>query len=405
MRVVESSAFIAAPLGGLSLAELGADVIRIDMIGGGIDYGRMPLAPSGRSYYWTGLNKGKRSVAINLRAPEGRDLVRALVVAPGEDGGILLTNVTASWLTHAALSRERPDLISCTIEGNQDGSTAVDYTVNSACGFPAITGGGTARQPVNHVLPAWDMAAAQHAALALVAAVNRRQRTGEGAEVRLALSDVGFATLSHLGYIAEAELEGADRPSVGNYIYGAFGRDFESGDGKSVMVAAISSRQWSALVDACGISEETAKLENELGLDFAREPDRFAAREAIAALLEGWCSARSFSEIAAAFARSNVCWGPYQTVRDALAEDPRASIANPIFSRVETPGIGTHLSAGSALRFEGLERQPPGYAPLLGEHTDEVLAEVLGLGSGEIGRLHDAGIVSGVGSKPAGARL
>src|SRR5258705_12306309 len=71
LRIVESSAFIAAPLAGLTLAQFGADVIRVDMIGGGIDYGRLPLMPSGRSLYWTGLNKGKRSVAIDLRKPEG----------------------------------------------------------------------------------------------------------------------------------------------------------------------------------------------------------------------------------------------------------------------------------------------------------------------------------------------
>src|SRR5436190_10866462 len=71
IRVIESSAFIAAPMGGLTLAQYGADVIRVEMIGGGIDYLRWPVAPSGRSIYWTGLNKGKRSIAIDLRRPQG----------------------------------------------------------------------------------------------------------------------------------------------------------------------------------------------------------------------------------------------------------------------------------------------------------------------------------------------
>src|ERR1700738_4216936 len=93
LRVVESSAFIAAPLAGLTLAQFGADVIRVDMIGGGIDYGRLPLMPSGRSLYWTALNKGKRSIAVDLRRPEGRELVADLATSGGDGGGVLLTNI------------------------------------------------------------------------------------------------------------------------------------------------------------------------------------------------------------------------------------------------------------------------------------------------------------------------
>src|SRR5437016_876044 len=128
LRVIESSAFIAAPLAGLALAQFGANVIRVEMIGGGIDYGRLPLMPSGRSLYWTGLNKGKRSIAVDLRRPEGRDLVRNLVTAPGPNAGILLSNIVSKWLTHDDLASVRPDVITCQIEGNPDGSTAVDYT-------------------------------------------------------------------------------------------------------------------------------------------------------------------------------------------------------------------------------------------------------------------------------------
>ena len=253
LRVIESSAFIAAPLAGLTLSQFGADVIRVDMIGGGIDYGRLPTMPSGRSLYWTGLNKTKRSVAVDLRAPEGRELVRSLVTASGDEGGVLLTNIGAPWLAHESLAKLRADVITCTIEGNPDGSTAVDYTVNCATGYPAITGTGSLQAPVNHVLPAWDIACAYQAAFAVVAAIDRRRRTGQGAELRLALADMAFTMLSHLGVAAEAELLQADRPAIGNYLYGAFGRDFGTSDGKRVMVAAISSGQWSALVKACAL--------------------------------------------------------------------------------------------------------------------------------------------------------
>lgn len=395
LRIVESSAFIAAPFAGLTLAQFGADVIRVDMIGGGIDYGRLPLMPSGRSLYWTGLNKGKRSIAVDLRRPEGRELVRSLVTAGDERGGILLTNIGSPWLAHACLAKSRGDVITCSIEGNPDGSTAVDYTVNCATGYPAITGNATPEAPVNHVLPAWDVACALQAAFAISSAAARRRRTGQGAELRLALSDVAFTMLSHLGMIGEAELLGQDRPALGNHIYGAFGRDFGTADGKRVMVAAISASQWSALVKACGMESEVASLERALQLEFVRESDRHQAREAIADLLAGWFATRTLREVQDAFDRHRVCWGIYRTTRDLVVHDPRVGLHNPVWERIDTPGIGRQLSAGASVRASGEPRRPTSPAPFIGQHTDEILQDVLGLPSGAVGQLRDAGIVAG----------
>lgn len=395
LRVIESSAFIAAPLAGLTLAQFGADVIRVDMIGGGIDYARMPRMPGGRSLYWSGLNKGKRSIAIDLRSPQGRELVQAMATAPGPDAGVLLTNIGTPWLAHAVLAARRADVISCTIQGNADGSTALDYTVNSASGYPAVTGGGSPQRPVNHVLPAWDLACAYQAAFAIVAAVSHRQRTGAGAQLQLALSDVAFTTLSHLGVLAEAELLEQDRPSIGNHIYGAFGRDFGCADGQRLMVAAISLGQWRALVQACGIGVAIAALQQRSGLDFDDEAQRFEGRDAIAALLEPWFAARPRPEAERVLEQHKACWGRYSTVRELLAADARVSAANPVFERIDTPGVGQHLSAGAAVRVGAMEREPTTPAPRLGDHTDQVLHEVLGLDGAAIGRLHDAGVVAG----------
>ena len=386
LRVIESSAFIAAPLAGLTLAQYGADVIRVDLIGGGIDYGRLPMMPGGRSLYWTGLNKGKRSIAIDIRKPEGRELLRALVVAPGDAGGVLLTNIGSPWLSHELLAKSRADLISCTISGNPDGSTAVDYTVNAAAGFPAMTGDGNIQAPINHVLPAWDIACAYQAAFALMAAAMQRSLTGAGAELRLALSDVAFTTLSHLGLMAEAELLGMDRPSIGNHIYGTFGRDFGTSDNQRVMVAGISASQWTTLCKACELDASFAEMD---------DAKRFEARETIAAKVEAWCLKRDFAEVERVFNLNKVCWGRYRTVSDLIANDPRVSLTNPVFERVDTPGIGQHLTAGATVSIVGVKREPVHPAPWLGQHTEEVLAQVLGLGSGEIGGLFDAGIVAG----------
>lgn len=400
VRVIESSAFIAAPLGGLTLAQYGADVIRVEMIGGGIDYLRWPVAPSGRSIYWTGLNKGKRSIAIDLRKPQGRELVAALA----SSSGILLTNVAAPWLTHASLSAKRPDMITCTIEGNPDGSTAVDYTVHCATGYPFVTGNAGADAPVNHVLPSWDIACAIQGAFAVLAAHMRRMATGEGAEIRIALADVAFSALSHLGVIADAELFDEERPAIGNYVYGSFGRDFACGDGERVMVAAISSRQWQSLVEACECADELAAIEQKVGLAFSVEADRYAGREEIAGVVGAWIGARKIDEVAARFDATGVCWGRYRSARNLVADDWRVSTRNPIFGRVDTPGIGEHLAAGATARFAGLERGPVVPAPLLGEHTDAVLSELLGLTGEAIGKLHDSGIVAGPERDPTFSR-
>lgn len=395
LRVIESSAFVAAPLAGLTLAQQGADVIRLDMIGGGIDYARLPRMAQGRSLYWTGLNKAKRSVAVDLRTPEGRELAQALVTAPGEGGGVLLTNIETAWLGHELLRERRPDVISCIIQGNQDGSTALDYTVNSAAGYPAMTGHGSTAAPVNHALPAWDLACAYQAAFSTLAAVTQRSRTGSGSLIRIALSDVAFTAMSHLGVLAEAQVLGRDRPSIGNDIYGAFGRDFGCADGARVMVAAISRNQWSALVRACGAQDVVARIEAETGLDFSDEAQRFEGRAAIAAALSPWFAARPLAQVQAELDRQGVCWGPYLTVRELLATDARVSVANPVFESIYTEGVGSHLAAGAVARIEGLAREPVAPAPLLGTHTDEVLHEVLGLDAAAVGRLHDQGIVAG----------
>lgn len=395
LRVVESSAFIAAPLAGMTLAQFGADVIRIDLPGGGIDYRRLPTAPGGRSLYWTGLNKSKRSLAVDIRKPEGRELVRALVVQGDKNAGVLLTNLGTPWLSHVSLAQHRHDLISCTIEGNPDGSTAVDYTVNCAVGFPGMTGHGSADSPVNHVLPAWDIACAYQAAFAVVAAVARRSASGTGAEIRLALSDVAFTMLSHLGLSTEAELLGQDRPSIGNYLYGAFGRDFATRDGRRLFLAAISSNQWRSLVKACDMDLAVRELEKSLGLDFSREGDRYEAREPIAGIVQNWCSRFTFAELVPMLNEVAVCWGPYQSISEALERDPRLSDANPVFSRIDTPGIGRHLAAGTPVRVANAGRAAIAPAPLIGQHTDEILLDVMRLDSAAVGRLHDAGIVAG----------
>ena len=393
LRVIEVSAFIAAPIGGMTLAQLGAEVIRIDPIGGNIDYNRWPLAPDGQSLYWTSLNKGKRSVSVAVDKPEGQALVRDLICAPGAEAGILLTNLPASrgWMSYAALAEHRPDLIMLRLTGNPDGSAAVDYTVNCASGFPIATGADA--RPVNHVLPAWDVAAGLYLGLGLLSAERVRARTGRGQEVTLALYDVMAATVANLGYAADVQVNGAVRQPLGNELYGAFGRDFATADGRSVMLAAISNRQWRAIGKATGLADRLAATGPLMGVDIETEGGRFQATRAIAAVLEPWFAARSLEQVAAAFAGSGVLWGPYQDFGQLVREDPRCSPANPVFGEIEQPGIGRLLAPRLPLSFALSEAPPPAPAPRLGQDTRPVLRSILGLDEAALARLEAGAIL------------
>jgi 2-methylfumaryl-CoA isomerase len=398
MRVVEASAFVAAPLGGLTLAQLGADVIRIDLPGGGLDHRRWPVAKNGISLFWSGLNKAKRSICIDFARPEGRELAMALIAAPGEDCGMLLTNFPPrGWLSYESLRARRADLIQLTIQGDHRGGSAVDYTVNPAIGLPYLTGPNGTHDPVNHVLPAWDLVTGQMAATGLLAAERHRRRTGEGQHVKLALQDVALSAMGNLGFIAEAQL-GRERERVGNYLYGAFGGDFVCADGVRVMVVGLTLKQWRGLCAALAIDEEIALLQDRLGLDLRAEGNRFRAREEIAGLVGARIGSRTIADIGEAFERHGVCWSRYRTVRELVTDDPACSEKNPLFRMVEQPDLGKLLTPTIPLDFEHGGRAAPAPAPGLGAHTDEILGDVLGLDSAAIGRLHDEGVVAGGGA-------
>ena len=388
LRIVEVSAFIAAPLCAMTLAQLGAEVIRIDPIGGNIDYNRWPLAPNGNSIYWASLNKGKRSVTLALDTPEGQDLARAIMCAPGPGGGIVLTNLPAKgWMSYEALSKKREDLIMMRLTGNFDGSGAMDYTVNCSSGFPIAT--GPTKEPINHVLPAWDVAAGLYLSVGLLAAERTRRLEGKGQEVVLALSDVMLATVANLGYVADVQIHGTSREPMGNDLYGAFGRNFKTADAREIMIVAISDRQWRAIGKATGLADKLAMIGSLMDVDLATEGGLFSARHALAAVLEPWFARHTLAQIGERFEGSGVLWGVYRDFKQLVEEDARCSTANPMFGCIDQPGIGPVLAPRGPLSFGANDMPPPMPAPVLGADTAGVLEELVGLSQTEIGRLHD----------------
>lgn len=395
LTVVEAAAFVAGPTGGLYLAQMGAEVIRIDQIGGGPDYRRWPLTPAGDSLYWEGLNKQKRSIQIDLSRPEGRALAVALATAPGPDAGLFLTNFPVDgFLSHANLAARRPDIITARIMGWANGKPALDYTVNAAVGVPQMTGPVGEDRPVNAVLPAWDLLGGAWAAFAMVSALHRRRQTGEGAEIRVPLSDLAATSLSHLGFAAEALLQG-DRGRLGNDLFGAFGRDFGTADGRRVYLVAITPKQWRGLVGALGLAEAVAAVEAATGADFAAdEGARFTHRARLFPLFEAAMARHSLAALGPLLDGAGVTWGPYQTLAEAVQGDARLFTANPQFQVIGHKSGLTYPAAGPAATLAGEPRGAVRPAPRLGADTDAVLAERLGLSGGAIGRLRDEGLVA-----------
>ena len=375
LRVVEVSSFVAAPSAGLTLRQLGAEVIRIDPVGGAADTNRWPLSDEGRSLYWAGLNRGKRSVELDLASPEGQAAIVELVCAPGEGSGILVSNLFGkSWLSDDTLRGRRNDLIHVQVLGRSDGAPAVDYVVNAATGLPLATGPSDVDAPVNHVLPAWDLLCGMHAATAVLAALHRRREHGVGAYVTVSLEDVATSTLSMLGMLAEAHQTGVSRPRIGNAVFGSFGSDFALSDGTVVMVAAITGRQWRELVEVTGCVEAVAKLEITSDADFSDEGDRWRHREALVALMQPWFAARTREEAADALGATHILWSPFRELTD-LAGDVVAG-RSPVTKLRDEPGLGANLVSVGPLRLRGEQEPDVADAPVLGAATESVLTSL-----------------------------
>jgi len=389
VRIVEISSFVAVPLAGMTLAQLGAEVIRVDPIGGAADYRRWPVTVTGDSIYWAGLNKGKRSVATDLRAPSGQGLVQRLIA----DAGVLITNVAGrQWHSYEALTPLRPDLIHVEVSGRADGGTGVDYTVNASIGFPLVTGPAELAAPVNHVLPAWDVACGLYTALAVTAALRHRDATGEGQRISIPLENVALATAGNLGFLTEVLVNGAERERIGNSLYGTYGHNFTSSDGAAFMVVALTPRHFRDLTEVTGTTKAVAALAEALGADFADEGDRYRHRDVLTGLFTGWFCAHTADEITAALSGTSVLWERYRSFAE-LAADRRVT-DNPLFTELDQPRIGRHLAPGLPMAINGV--YPPAVtAPAVGDDTAAVLRDRLNLSADDIAALLAEGIVAG----------
>ncbi len=400
LSIIEVSSFVASPTAGLYCAQLGAEVIRVDHKAGGLDYDRYMLTKDGRSLSWENLNRAKKSVALDLRSGEGRELCVELAAKTGQ----CITNLPEkSFLSHDAMKAAQPegapDMTSVRIMGWHDGRQAMDFTVNAASGYPLMTGPEDwevrTAPPVNQVMPAWDFITGAYAAFSLLSALRHRDTTGQGSQVRIPLGDVAIGTAANAGVMAEVLYRGDDRERLGNAIWGAFGRDFRSKDGVRFMVAALTAKQWSGLVRAFDLTDAVSELEAKVGVQFATSDDpRFKHRHALFDLFQGASDKHDYAELERRMAAEGCTFEKYRTSHEA-ARDPVLIDDNPLFG--PSPSNPSGFEYPATRSFANLPEQTvgdPAPAPYLGEHSEEVLAERLGLSSGAIGKLVDAGTVA-----------
>jgi 2-methylfumaryl-CoA isomerase len=193
----------------------------------------------------------------------------------------------------------------------------------------------------------------------------------------------------HLGFLAEAQVTGAERPRIGNHLYGGLARDFATADGGRVMVVALTGRHLADLGAATGLAGTFGELERLLGADFGQDGDRYRHRAVITALLEPWFAGRTLAQAEQALMATSVLWSRYRRFTDLTQDGTLA--ANPLLAEIDQPGVGPLLAPGSPLAMDGTTGPRP--APVLGADTGAVLTGLLGLTVDDVAGLAERGII------------
>lgn len=396
VRVLDLSRVLAGPWASQVLADLGAEVIKVERPGAGDDtrgWGPPFLRdaagrPTSESAYFLSANRSKRSVTIDLAHPEGQELVRRLA----RQSDILLENYKVGGLSRYGLAWEQlrevnPRLVYCSITGfGQTGPyrhrAGYDFLLQGMGGLMSITGepGGS---PMKVGVAIVDVLTGMYAATAALAALAHRERTGEGQQVDLALLDVQVAMLANQAQsyltagVAPTRLGNA-HPSIVPY------QAFATADGH-IVVAVGNDGQFARLCEVAGRPELAADPR------FAKNAGRVAHREALIPILAALFATRSSTTWIAQLEEAGVPCGPINDLAQVF-DDPQVRHRG-MRREVEHPLAGTTAIGASPIRLGGTPLGPPSAPPLLGQHTREVLSELLGLSDDELERLRGAGAI------------
>jgi CoA:oxalate CoA-transferase len=389
LRVLDMTQVLSGPFGTQIMADLGAEVIKLEPPQGDLARAMQPHFIDADSVYFVSLNRNKRSIAVDLKTAEGVALVRRLasrcdVVVENNRPGVL----DRLGLRAADARKENPRLIWCAISGfGQDGpyrdKPAYDMIVQALSGGMSLTGEPTGR-PVRAGIPIGDIAAGMYAVIAILAALERRHRTGEGETIDISMLDCQAAMLTYqAAYFLHARKvparQGSGHDSIPIY------RGFTGGDGKDFVVCAITEGNWQAL---CRV---LAKPELPRDPRFATNRDRYQNRMALWAILEESFKARPAAEWVARLEGESIPVAVVNTL-DQVVADPQI-VHRHMVTELTAPD-GRHAKVmGNPIALADSPPAETRMAPRLGEDTADMLSEVLGLLPGEVEELARKGVV------------
>lgn len=400
VRVLDLSRILAGPWATQVLADFGAEVIKIERPGVGDDtrgWGPPFLAsedgsPTRESAYYLGANRGKRSLAIDFTTAEGQRLVRAL--AGRSD--VLVENYKVGGLAkygldHASLQAVNPRLVYCSITGfGQDGPYAhragYDAAIQAIGGLMSITGepdGVPGGGPQKVGVAVADLMTGMYAVSAILAALRHAERTGQGQHIDLALLDTQVAWLAnqamnHLVGGTVPGRQGTSHPNIVPY------QVMPAADGHFMLAVGNDAQfaRFCAVLDEPGLATDPA---------YATNAARVANREVLVPLLAERLARRPAAEWLAALEQATVPCAPVNRI-DQVFADPQVQ-ARGLRVDLPHPQAGSVPGVANPVRFSATPVRYGRAAPLLGEHSRQVLQDVLGLDEAEVARLRDAGVV------------
>jgi len=388
ITVLDLSRVLAGPLCTMMLADLGAEVVKVERPGGGDETREWgPPWAGDESAYYLSVNRNKRGITVDLKAEEGREVVRRLAAK----ADILVENFKTGTLDKMGLGYDdlaplNPGLIFCSITGyghtgpDRD-QPGYDFAIQGRGGIMSITGEPDG-PPMKVGLAIVDVTAAQYAAVAILAALEARHTTGRGQRIDISLLDSQIAWLvnragNYLVGGAEPQRHGNAHPSIVPY------ESFRARD-KWFTVAVGNDSQFARLAQTLGAPELASDPR------FVSNPARVEHRLELVELLSGYFRRRDAEEWLTAFRREKIPGGPINSIPEALA-DPQV-LARDMVIEMPHPTAGVVRLVGSPLKLSETPAAYVRHPPLLGEHTDEVLAE-LGYDADEVRSLRQHGIV------------
>lgn len=387
VRALDLSRHMAGPYCSSLLADMGAEVIRIEQPGGDEDRKFGHLTPSGDSYAFTVRGRNKRGITLNLRSEEGKKLFQELVkVCDIVVESYAVRDKQALGVDYSTLSaiNSRIVLVSITafgLDGPHAQKLGFDPIAQAISGSMACT--GFPGNPPTRSAVAWvDYGAALHAALGAMFALWQREKSGRGQQVDVSLLDVAAALMAQHGIYAEYKKLGVERPQLGNASPYAFADSFRAKDGW-VFISCTRTSVWRRFLR---VIEREDLMEDPR---FKTDWDRAENRELIAQEVTPWVAHRTVQEIADLLERAQVPCGRINTIGEAV-EDPQLRHRNMM---LEYPETGELLVSGTVIKLSQTPGEIKRRAPLVGEHNEEIYCHLLGHSQEELMRWQQEGIV------------